>query len=456
MISDPQYRGLKSFSSRHLYSKQGYKVISMDAKSVDLKVLSGMAVIKTWEKIFELGLDNHFEILRVGNPAFFKKLFKDHGGIKISGIKELVELKDQNKFLLVTIGGEISLSKKEFEVLSRGRDTVKQTNLGIPYLLGSKELAKKILDATGEPLWPAAAKEMQENYYANFPEIRVHHDLFALRLFRSGYFHPSYEGKHFGMKFHSNTWFSLNSHRLKSDQNYELILKYRGHHFYVSLDSWLQDESLFDGAVSIGLKPFFNSLPLFFKRVNFIKQLSSTIFAIKIKRRKSKHRRNEDMIGEESDFEIDSIDRTYLIRREISDFDNELNEIERDLKDELTCGSLLKVSSNHIKYYCDTIPATQNYFKQFKDLFNEARKIFPTYIQGVSAVCVGRVLTNIRLELEKRQMKSYIFLSVHDSIDIMAHESEVEEVNEIIRNERVLETFIPVTWKYDEPSGHWN
>ena len=455
-INSSKYESLKSFSSRHLYSVPEYKVLSMDANSIDLKVLSSLAGIKAWEKIFDLGLDNHFEILRVGNPSFFNKIFRDFGEKDIGGIKELAKLKDGKGYQLVTVNKVFAMDKGVFSKLSRGRETVKQTNLGIPYLLGAKSLAEKIFEATNEPVTIKAAKEMQDNYYSNFPEIRAHHDLFALRLFKDGYFHPSLDGKRFGMRFYSNTWYSLNSHRAKSDLNYELILKFRGHYFYVSFDTWLQEESLSDGAVSIDLKPFMKPFPLFFKRVNVIKQLRDTIFTLKLKTSKSKRKRNEEMGEEESDFEIGSIDRTHLIRQEISGIDNELNEIECDLLHELLGNSSIRLPSNLIKYYCDTVPATQNYFKQFKDLISETKKLFPTYIQGVSAVCVGRVLTNIRLELERRNLKSFVFLSVHDSIDIMAYVSEVEEVQKIIQDGSVLETFIPVTWKYDEPSDHWN
>lgn len=452
-----KYEFLKSFSTRHLYTQwPEYWVLSMDANSIDLKVLAQMATISSWEKIFDLKLDNHFEILRKGNPSFFSSIFKRFGGRSISGIKELVKSKNDNSYQLITTEEVFDLEKNIFDELNNKRDTAKQTNLGIPYMLGAKSLAEKIYEATGDPLTVGSAKEMLENYYENFPEIRSHHDLFALHLFKNGYFHPMIDNKNFGMRFHSNTWYSLNTHREVSDQNYELILYFRGHYFYLSLDSWLQENSTSDGVVSIDLKPFLNPFPLFFKKARLIKQLSGSIFAVKLKTKRSKRRRNEDVSEEESDFEIGSIDRTYLIRQEICDVDNELNEIELDLLRELSCGSMIKIPSTLIKYYCDTVPATQNYFKLFKDLFAETKKLFPSYVQGVSAVCVGRVLTNIRLEFEKRELKSYIFLSVHDSIDILVHVSEVEVVEEIIRNEKILETFIPVTWKYDEPSEHWN
>lgn len=452
-----KYASLKSFSTRHLYSHSPeYIVLSMDANSIDLKVLSALASISSWDKIFDLKLDNHFEILRKGNPSFFDSIFKKYGGRSISGIKELTKLKGTETYKLVTENEEFDLDEKIYVELKNKRDLAKQTNLGIPYMLGAKSLAEKIYDATGESVTISSAKEMLENYYENFPEIREHHDHFALHLFKYGYFHPKYKESNFGMRFHSNTWYSLNVHRDISDKNYEFVLKFRGHYFYLSVDSWIQEENLIDGAISINLKPFSKSFSLCFKNIRLIKQLNDSIFSVKLNTRKSKRRRSEDLSEEESDFEIGSIDRTYLIRKEIYGMDDELNEIETNLLHELRSGAVIKIPCTLIKYYCDTVPATQNYFKIFKDLFAETKKLFPSYIQGVSAVCVGRVLTNIRLEFEKRKMKSYIFLSVHDSIDIMAYESEVEEVKLIIRDEKILETFIPVTWKYDEPSEHWN
>ena len=459
-IHDPIYSCLKTFSTRHLYSKlPDYKVLSMDAKSIDLRVLCSLAGITSWNEIFNLGLDNHFEILRIGNPAFFAKIFKKFGGLSIAGIKELSAPPDSADYLLVTLDKTFELDAITYKELKLARDVAKQTNLGIPYMLGAKSLAEKIFEATGEPMTIKAADEMLVNYYTNFPEIRRHHDQFALRIFKQGYHHPQLGEDKFGMPLHSNTWYTLNTHRVKSDKDYRFIIKFRGHHFHISLNSWLQNESLLDGEVSIDLKPALPPLSLFFQEVVSIKQLSDSIFALKLKTKKSKRRRNEDLAEEESDFEIGSIDRTHLIKQQFLDSkgENELNELETDLFHEISHGSIIKVRQSLIKYYYDTTSNHQNYFKQFKDLITDTKKLFPSYIQGVSAVCVGRVLSNIRLQLEKRKMKSFVFLSVHDSIDIMAHVLELKEMAEIIKCKDILLTFIPVTWSYnDEPYDHWN
>ena len=456
---NPVYSSLKNFSTRHLYSKlPDYQVMSMDANSIDLRVLCSLAGITSWEKIFNLGLDNHFEILRKGNPAFFAKIFKEFGGLSIAGIKELSAPPKTTDYLLVTVEKTFSLDVATFSDLKKARDIAKQVNLGIPYMLGAKSLAEKVYEAIGEPMTIEAADEMLENYYINFPEIRIHHDMFALHIFKQGYYHPQLGNEKFGMPLHSNTWYILNNHRLHSDKDYQLIMKYRGHYFHVSLNSWIQEESLVDGKVSIDLKPARPPFSLFFKEVMSINQLNDSFFALKLETKKSKKKRNEDSVEEESDFEIGSIDRTHLIKQQLesSRDENELNELENDLRRKISHGTIFKVRQELIKYYYDTTSNHQKYFKQFKDLITDTKKLFPSYIQGVSAVCVGRVLSNIRLHIERQRMESFIFLSVHDSIDIMAHISEIEKMKKIIEDKDVLRTFIPVTWSYDKVSDHWN
>lgn len=458
VLSNDKYQSLRSFSTRHLYSSVlVYKVLSMDANSIDLKVLAKLAKISGWEKIFDLGLDNHFEILRIGNPSFFEKIFKKFGGLKIAGVKKISAPPEADNFLLITEVESIILSKQDYTWLKQGRDTAKETNLGIPYMLGATSLAEKISKATNKPMSIVEAEEMLEQYYENFPEIRAHHDHFVMEIFSRGYYHPQVETKNFGMKLHSNTWFSLNNHKRVKDNEYELILKYRGHHFHISLNNWLQDGSLVDGEVSVGLAAALKPFSIFFKEVNSIRQLNDSIFAIKLKTSKSKSRKNEEKTEDESDFEIGAIDRSHLIKQELKNLcqENELNELEHVLLLKITHGEIFKLEEDLIQFYCDTSSAGRHYFKTFVSLFKDAKKLFPSYIQGVSAVCVGRVFKTIREIFELRNLKSYIFLSVHDSIDIMAHISEIEEVSAIIRDKNVLETFIPVTWSYDKPSDHW-
>jgi hypothetical protein len=166
------------------------------------------------------------------------------------------------------------------------------------------------------------------------------------------------------------------------------------------VDSWIQEENLIDGAISKNLKPFSKSFSLCFKNIRLIKQLNDSIFAVKLNTRKSKRRRSEDLSEEESDFEIGSIDRTDLIRKEIYGMDGELNEIEINLLHELRSGALIKIPCTLIKYYCDTIPATQNYFKIFKDLFAETKKLFHN-----------------RERLEYIDRKRYFFVNISEIID---------------------------------------
>jgi DNA polymerase I-like protein with 3'-5' exonuclease and polymerase domains len=55
-----------------------------------------------------------------------------------------------------------------------------------------------------------------------------------------------------------------------------------------------------------------------------------------------------------------------------------------------------------------------------------------TSIQNYEAVLVMSAIVDIVNEFKKRKMKSYVFGSVHDSIDLVIHKSEVRQAAEII------------------------
>lgn len=70
------------------------------------------------------------------------------------------------------------------------------------------------------------------------------------------------------------------------------------------------------------------------------------------------------------------------------------------------------------------------YGRQIGNLLNIAAN---TSIQNYEAVLVMGAIVDIHKEFKERNMKSYIFGSVHDSIDLVIHKDEISEAAEIIR-----------------------
>ena len=69
------------------------------------------------------------------------------------------------------------------------------------------------------------------------------------------------------------------------------------------------------------------------------------------------------------------------------------------------------------------------YGRQIGNLLNIAAN---TSIQNYEAVLVMDAIVAIMDEFKKRDMKSYVFGSVHDSIDLVIHKDELEQAAEII------------------------
>ena len=69
------------------------------------------------------------------------------------------------------------------------------------------------------------------------------------------------------------------------------------------------------------------------------------------------------------------------------------------------------------------------YGKQVGNLLNIAAN---TAIQNYEAVLVMGAIVDINNEIKKRKLKSFIFGSVHDSIDFCIHKDEVQEMHDLI------------------------
>ncbi len=457
-------KNLLDLSVRHFLAvTDDFLVLSTDGKSMDLVMMSELADIKVWKEIFSWGADNHFEILRIGNPDLFAEAFKKWGGkdigriMKLGGDEKGPHLKLEDQVIL--------LSREEHKHLKLFRAIAKELNLAIPYMLGANQLAQKIAEATGEEVAEDYAKDLLINYYKNFPEIRKFQDLIANNLYEKGFVRASYSGDEFGIRLHSNCYFRLN-HSLSSLDEYEFIIKQDGHHFYVRTSGWVKNKTFFDEGyyeeldVMKNLKYTSSPFGLFFKRVEDVIRLPDEIFEQKlIKASRTRYRKkNEDDLDESSDYIYSTAERSCMIDRFLK-----LNLlVQSSMIENKTAFGLLRfsygfISEDIILFHRVTEGQGRSYFKMFRSLSSEIKKIFPTFVQSVTAACVARVLSRVRLQLEEMNLKSYIFLSVHDSIDILVHKDEVDVLMEMTKNECLRESFIPIYWEREsELASHYS
>jgi len=481
-------KGIEKFSSRALISNEKlYSVYSADAKSLDLKVLANLSNCESWLKIFENDVDNHFEILRVGNPDLFQEAFSAWGGRNIATIIEIPKINEEensllqleppkgikdaaaqdipevsnekempSKLKLKTSEGEYVITADEAKKLHRRRGVAKETNLGIPYLLGSANLAIKIADATGELMLASETKKILNEYYINFPEIRIHQDWLCNELYTKGFVRPSVNNEYFGMSLRSNTWFKLNKARLNNNLGYEFVVFIEGHHFYVKVDSW---EPFISGVhfengdhfvISKDLKTIPKLFGLYFTSLVSLRRLPDDIFVQKLEvlSKVRTKKKDEEDLEDNSNYIHDAIERSsmiddYLKRNEVSIAFSAQEEIA--LRVLLQYGKIF-IAEKNIKFYRTSLGVKQKYFNNYFSLIKESKKMFPAYIQSAAAFCVARVLSAIRKDFENENLQSYIFMSVHDSIDVMALDTEIDKVKEIFKS-RLHDSFIPLTWK---------
>lgn len=448
---------LPDLSVRHFLAVDDeFSVLSSDAKSMDLVMLSELANIKSWKEIFSWGADNHFEILRVGNPDLFTEIFKKWGGEKIGCIYKLDE--EEGRYFLKVEDEEILLDVEEYRRLKTFRAIAKETNLAIPYMLGANQLAQKIAEATGQEVHEDYAREILRSYYKNFPEIRRFQDQIANDLYSKGFVRASYLGEEFGIRLHSNCYYRLNL-SLQNQDLYEFIIKLDGHHFYVRSRGWVRHERLVaegcsdEQDVINNLKYTTTPFGLFFEKIEEVIRLPDEIFEQKlIKASRTRYRKkNEDDLDESSNYIHKAAARSCMVDRFLK-----LNPATNpSLIESKAASSLLQftygfIPENLILFHRVSEGRGETYFKTFRSLSSEVKKIFPTFIQSVTAACVARVLSRVRAELEEKKLKSYIFLSVHDSIDILVHKDEGEVLKTMVTSENLKESFIPILWECDD------
>ena len=75
-------------------------------------------------------------------------------------------------------------------------------------------------------------------------------------------------------------------------------------------------------------------------------------------------------------------------------------------------------------------------------------------IQGTAADIIKIAMIRVNMELKKRKLKSRLILQVHDELLIEAHDSEVEEIKEILTREMMSAAELSVPLSIDIHTGN--
>ena len=75
-------------------------------------------------------------------------------------------------------------------------------------------------------------------------------------------------------------------------------------------------------------------------------------------------------------------------------------------------------------------------------------------IQGTAADIIKVAMINVSSKLKSKNLKSRLILQVHDELLIEAHESELEEVKDILVNEMMAAATLKVPLIVDVHSGY--
>lgn len=456
-LSGKNYRGM---SVREVISvPEGYSVVSIDASALDLVALAHLADIQSWKEIFKDGVvDFHMEILRLGNPDFFGKIFEPlEDALMLLSKRYKVMKVEKSKLRLISSDRKIkyiNLTAGQEKEYKNNRSIVKETNLGIPYLMGAYSLSQKIREATDAPFSPSKAQELLDSYHRNFPEIRKHQDLFAQHLYDRGFKIPVLpgQGENFGMRISSCTWSDLNICHHDVDDNFQFVIKVGANHWFVEVNKWDKYPWQFqkDRRITSNMELVEKSFGLYFKQFIKLVQLPDWIFALKNESELNKgsfKRRTEDIAEELSNYKLNSVQRS----NEIDKFLNEGYTF-TEKAEKLLCSFLkkgrLRIPENNILFY-RTSARFGYYFRPYKSFLKEVKKLFPTYSQSGANTLMAKALIIVREMIESSNLLSYIFLFVQDSIDCVAPEKEVKKLKSILKA-AFQNTFVPLAGEPDE------
>lgn len=313
--------------------------------------------------------------------------------------------------------------------IEKRRTLSKQINLSTAYMMGSKTLAQRLTEETGELYTALDANQLLNEFYRALPEIRKFQDEIANAIYQDGFVQSI-----FGRKYFADVFDELNQHYRESQKNglrdqYELICKFNGKYWYIKADTWEKCSS----PVVQNLKLVESPFGFRFDSITCIEQLDSYLFRKSRKKRSSLfHKKTEQQMDEMSNFELNRIALTNEIDRQLSSGTSVTSEADEILNTLIRDGAYFLSEKNILLYRVPLANPSAKYFRFYKGFMQVIRKFFPMYCQGVAATVASLCLTEIREEIESRDLDAQILLFVHDQIDVMVHKRHSRQVKELL------------------------
>lgn len=440
--SDPQSvpRDLSKLSVRHLVTAPtGYKVASIDIAALDLAVVTYGAQIFNrkfaWGEFFgtPYDIDIHLMIACLTNLERFTELFKCAEGVPTDFRNYWIKKPDKNKGLTFvsreTSEERICPFKSDqpdaFETITKKRNLFKEVNLSTSYLMGAKNMAVNIRKKIGEAIGSDEAQEHLNRFYSAFPEVRQFQDHICNLVYKQGYAETV-----FGRKFYADCFDELNEHHRGSNSHYEFVWFDGKTYWYIEALTWLKFEDDVIEDLHLVKKPF----GFIFKQILVCEKLDKNIFQRRKKKISKKFNRhsenNEENLGA---FDLSRIGLTNEIDRALKYGTSLSSEAIKLIDGFIYEGNYLIPEKGVVLYRLPLKQPSAKYFRYYTGIIKVARKFFPLYCQGYANSLAMQALTYIREAIERENLDARILLFIHDQVDVLVAEKDIDRVNAILR-----------------------
>ncbi len=423
----------------------GYAVWTIDINALDLTVVThgvkqfnpNFAWIELFENQNEHKKDIHMAIAAKVDPKRYSEVLSPLKEQLKFDIKEYSARKPNkegidffhNSSKVVVRTKFPDNNKSVASEIKKRRDLSKVINLSTTYMTGAATLALKLMRDTGDSYTSSEAQMILNNFYKEFPEIRRFQDEIGNKVYHQGYVQSV-----FGRKYFADVFDDLNEHFHESQESgveseFEFVCKIHEKYWYLKTHSWKKE----DAAVVKDLKVINSPFGFYFSRVSYFEQLDRYIFR-KSRRKKSTmfQKKSEQQLNEVSDYELSRIGLTNEIDHQLS-LGSSITDEANEILNSFVRNGIYFVPEKHILFY--RVPLknpSSKYFKFYKGFMKSVRLFFPLYCQGVAATVACMCLTQVRNEIESKNIDAQILLFVHDQIDVMVNEKNSEQMKELL------------------------
>jgi hypothetical protein len=455
-----KYKSVRSLIS--VGNPDFFEIFSIDISGLDLGVITAGLLkhdMETyWKKCFDaygpdssLSLDTHLAILRRIAPSDYQAAliaYAPHLGISEGHESQLLDYwttKERTetilgietkvrKFIHIETGKVLSvpttlISQTDQKSMRLIRETMKTTNLAIPYNQGATKLARDLTDKTGTLVTEFEARDRLESYHRIFPEIRAFQDSIANAVYHDGFIQSP-----FGRIIYADVFDELNLYYRDCNTKghagtYEFLLNFKGKFCFVRAEGWQKDRS----PVIEKLKLKRESKVLNFAKIQSIQQLDRRIFRAKQQSNNSKFtKKSESNLLDQGKFEENVFSMTHEVDRlqsRGSAWDDESEQIRANW----CINGTYVIPENSVLFYRVKLPNPSSlFFRTYKSLLKVARPFFATYCQAEATMIAKASMNYLQHALEERDLNAWILFFIHDQFDVVGDRWDAESLQAIM------------------------